>query len=69
MSVTTVFTVAGMTCDHCVAAVRAEVSKLANFRGVAIDLATGSVTVESDGEIDQAAFAEAVDEAGYEVRP
>ena len=69
MTTTTNFTVRGMTCAHCVAAVTAEVSKLHSVKDVAIDLASGTVTVESDGPIDPAAFAAAVDEAGYEVSP
>jgi copper chaperone len=68
MGVTTVITVAGMTCDHCIAAVRSEVSRLADVTGVDVDLATGRVTVMSDAPIDHAALAEAIDEAGYEVR-
>ena len=66
---TTIFTVNGMTCGHCVAAVTEEVSKLDRVKHVDVDLATGAVTVESDGPIDPIAFAAAVDEAGYEVRP
>ncbi len=64
---TTTFTVTGMTCGHCVAAVSEEVAKLDNVTNVEIDLASGAVTVESDGLVDSAAFAAAVDEAGYEV--
>ena len=64
---TTTFTVAGMTCGHCVAAVTAEVSKLDNVVEVDVDLATGEVTVRSDGPVDRVALAAAVDEAGYEV--
>lgn len=64
---TTTFTVSGMTCGHCVAAVTDEVSKLDNVRDVAVDLPSGAVTVVSDGPVDHAAFAAAVDEAGYEV--
>lgn len=64
---TTTFTVTGMTCGHCVAAVTEEVAKLDNVTNVEIDLAGGAVTVESDGPVDSAAFAAAVHEAGYEV--
>ena len=64
---TTTFTVTGMTCGHCVAAVTEEVAKLDNVTNVEIDLASGAVTVGSDGPVDPAAFAAAVDEAGYEV--
>jgi copper ion binding protein len=64
---TTTFTVTGMTCAHCVAAVTEEVSKLDNVSTVEVDLSSGAVTVRSDGPVDPVAFAAAVDEAGYEV--
>jgi len=67
MSTSTTFTVTGMTCGHCVAAVTEEVAKLDGVTGVDVDLASGAVTVRADGPIDPAAFAAAVDEAGYEV--
>lgn len=69
MNTTTIFTVTGMTCEHCVAAVTEEVSKLDHVTHVDVDLASGAVTVESDGPIDSIQFAAAVDEAGYEVTP
>lgn len=69
MSTTTTFTVTGMTCGHCVAAVTDEVSKLDHVSSVDVDLATGAVTVESEDPIDPIQFAAAVDEAGYEVAP
>ncbi|MEO5838010.1 MAG: cation transporter [Acidimicrobiales bacterium] len=59
--------VAGMTCDHCVRAVTAEVAKIAGVERVDVNLSTGSVTVVSVEPIDLAALAAAVDEAGYEV--
>ncbi|MEO8695554.1 MAG: heavy-metal-associated domain-containing protein [Acidimicrobiales bacterium] len=59
--------VAGMTCDHCVRAVTAEVSKIAGVERVGVDLSSGSVTIVSREPVDQAALAAAVDEAGYEV--
>ena len=69
MSINTVttFMVRGMTCDHCVSAVTAEVAKMSNVDEVEIDLGSGAVLVRSDGPVDVAAFAAAVDEAGYEV--
>ena len=66
---TTTYTVSGMTCGHCVAAVTEEVAKLDDVKRVDVDLASGRVTVESDGPVDDAAFAAAVDEAGYTVSP
>lgn len=62
-------TVTGMTCDHCVGAVREEVAKIPGVTDVDIDLASGAVTVTSTNDVDPQAFADAVDEAGYEVKP
>ena len=62
---TTVWTVTGMTCGHCVAAVTEEVSAVPGVTAVDVDLASGRVTVTADAEPDPAALAAAVDEAGY----
>ena len=64
---TTTYTVSGMTCAHCVAAVTEEVSKVDGVTDVDVDLASGRVTVTSDAAIDDAAVEVAVDEAGYSV--
>jgi copper chaperone CopZ len=58
-----------MTCGHCVRAVTEELLKLDGVGTVEIDLATGATVVTSDGPLDDAAVAAAVDEAGYEVVP
>ena len=65
--ITTTFAVQGMTCGHCVAAVTKEVSKITSVTKVDIDLASGSVVVASDAPISAQDFADAVDEAGFEV--
>lgn len=56
-----------MSCGHCVASVRDEVSKVDGVTAVDVELATGTVTVTSERPVDPAAVAAAVDEAGYEV--
>jgi len=61
------FTVKGMTCGHCVAAVSEEVGKIANVRDVHVDLANGTVTVLADAPVTATEFVVAVSEAGYEV--
>ncbi|MCU1401324.1 MAG: copper chaperone [Acidimicrobiales bacterium] len=63
------FTVVGLTCGHCVAAVTEELAKLDDVRKVDVDLATGVVTVESSAPIARAVLAAAIDEAGYELQP
>jgi copper ion binding protein len=67
MSVVETYQVAGMTCDHCVAAVRGEIGSLSGVLGVEVDLATGAVTVTSAAPLPPADVAAAVDEAGYEL--
>jgi copper ion binding protein len=62
---TQTYTVTGMTCGHCVASVTEEVQEIAGVTDVAVDLASGSVTVTSDAPIDDAAVKAAVEEAGY----
>jgi copper ion binding protein len=60
------YTVTGMTCAHCVLSVREEVGEVTGVEAIDVDLATGRLAVRGDG-IDDAAIAEAVAEAGYEV--
>jgi copper chaperone CopZ len=61
-----VYTVAGMTCGHCRAAVLEELGNVPGVTTVDVDLATGRVAVSGDGFTD-AAIRAAVDEAGYRV--
>ena len=63
-----VYTVTGMTCSHCTAAVADEVGAVAGVTGVEVELATGRLAVRGEG-YDDAAIAAAVQEAGYEVAP
>ena len=65
--VTTTIHVKGMTCDHCVRAVSDELSRLDGVAAVAVDLASGEVTVTSSAPLADAAVRGAIDEAGYEV--
>lgn len=64
---TATYAVSGMSCQHCVDAVTAEVGRLAGVEQVQVDLASGSVTVTSDAPLDLAAVRSAVDEAGYDL--
>ena len=66
---TTSYVVTGMTCDHCVHAVTEEVSAVDGVEDVAVDLASGRLTVTSNDEIPYATVAAAVDEAGYALAP
>lgn len=64
---TQTFRVAGMSCDHCVHAVSDELAKLPGVHDVAVELASGTVTLEADRDLDTSAIAAAVEEAGYEL--
>jgi len=65
MSTITTVTVTGMTCDHCAASVREEVSEIAGVTGVEVDVESGRVDITSAAELDPAQIAAAVTEAGY----
>ena len=67
---TTTYTVRGMTCGHCVAAVTEEVQGISGVSGVEIELVEGGdspVTVSSESPLDVEAVRAAIDEAGYEL--
>jgi copper chaperone CopZ len=67
---TTTYAVSGMTCEHCVHAVRTELTELAGVQDVRIELVPGgqsSVTVDSAQPLTRDEVAAAVDEAGYEL--
>ncbi len=59
-----VIKVEGMSCEHCVAAVTAEVEAVAGVETVVVDLEAATVTVDG-GDI--ATIHAAIDEAGYDV--
>lgn len=72
MSVTTTYTVSGMTCDHCVNAVTEELENIDGVSGVTIDLVAGGespVQVTSATDLDPLLVSAAVDEAGYQLVP
>ena len=61
------YRVSGMTCEHCVRAVTAELNGLAGVTGVTVDLVPGGtsgVTVSSEAPLDGQDVAAALDEAG-----
>lgn len=67
MSTTSTYTVSGMTCSHCVQAVKSEIGKIDGVTSVDVDLASGRVVVDAAAEIADTDIAAAVDEAGYEL--
>lgn len=63
---TRVYAVAGMSCSHCVASVREEVSELDGVQRVDVDLDSARLVVSGQGFSDDAVQA-AVEAAGYEL--
>ncbi|MFB7894233.1 heavy-metal-associated domain-containing protein [Microbacterium sp. NPDC056044] len=59
------YTVTGMSCGHCEASVRGEVSKLDGVQDVQVSAAAGTLTIVSAAELADDAVIAAVDEAGY----
>ena len=62
----TTYTVTGMTCAHCAAAVTEEVSAVPGVQSVEVSVEAGTVLVRGDG-VDAGQVRAAVDEAGYVV--
>ena len=61
-----IYSVPGVHCGHCRAAITDEVSRVAGVDSVDVDLDAKRVTVQGEGLSDDAVRA-AIDEAGYEV--
>jgi copper chaperone len=64
---TATWQVVGMTCGHCVSAVREELAGLSGVRSVDVELESGRVTVSSDRPLPRESVAAAVEEAGYQL--
>jgi copper chaperone len=62
---TQIWTVSGMTCEHCVASVSKEVSALAGVTSVEVTLETGELVVAADTILADDLVRSAVEEAGY----
>ena len=66
MSESRTYSVSGMTCSHCVAAVSSAVGNVPGVSSVEVDLDSGSVAVRGEA-LDDELVRSAVSEAGYEV--
>jgi copper ion binding protein len=67
MTTTSTYNVSGMSCQHCVDAVTAEVGRLDGVEQVQVDLPSGAVTVTSRAPLALDAVRSALDEAGYDL--
>ncbi len=59
------YTVSGMSCGHCKAAVESEVGQVSGVESVEADVDTKLVVVRGEG-LEDGALRAAIDEAGYE---
>ena len=66
MSDTRTYSVPGIHCGHCAAAIKDEVSSVEGVDGVDVDLDAKVVTIRGHALSDEA-LREAIEEAGYEV--
>jgi copper chaperone CopZ len=60
------YSVTGMTCEHCAASIREEVSEVPGVSEVVVDVAAKSVTVQGS-DLDDTRLRAAIVEAGYSV--
>lgn len=63
---TSTYSVPGVSCAHCQAAITREVSAVAGVESVDVDLDAKTVSVSGEA-LDEHAVIAAIDEAGYEV--
>ncbi|MFE3649716.1 MULTISPECIES: heavy-metal-associated domain-containing protein [unclassified Streptomyces] len=60
------YTVTGMSCEHCAASIKEEVSEVPGVHEVVVDLAANAVTVHGT-DLDDERLRAAIVEAGYGV--
>ncbi|MGH9182748.1 MAG: heavy-metal-associated domain-containing protein [Acidimicrobiales bacterium] len=60
-----IYSVPGISCDHCRVAIEDEVGKVTGVEQVTVDVDAKTVTVA--GEVSDDSVRTAIDEAGYEV--
>jgi copper chaperone len=65
--ITATYRVSGMSCQHCVDAVTAELGRLDGVERVEVDLGGGEVRVTSVAPLVGAEVRAAVDEAGFDL--
>lgn len=57
--------ISGMSCMHCVAAVKGALKDLPGVKS--LDVKVGEAVIESDAALDPEALKQAIDDAGFEV--
>jgi copper chaperone len=60
-------TIKGMTCGHCVMAVKKALGSIEGIKDVNVNLKTGKATFEEEKAVDMQLIREAIRKAGYEI--
>lgn len=63
-----VFNVGGMSCNHCVMAVKEAVEDVDGVSSCEVDLEAGTAKVVYEDSVEDSAIAEAITEEGFEVK-
>ncbi|MBA2439057.1 MAG: heavy-metal-associated domain-containing protein [Thermoleophilaceae bacterium] len=66
MTETITYSVSGVSCSHCEAAIKQEVETIGGVTSVDVDLERKLVSIRGDG-LDDAQLRAAIDEAGYDI--
>lgn len=67
MMVERVYNVPDVSCEHCVNAIKGELSKISGVSSVDVNLDTKLVTVESSDAVSDAELRAGIEEAGYDI--
>jgi copper chaperone len=57
----------GMSCQHCVMAVKKALSGIEGIDNVSVDLAAGTATFDEKGSVDRETIRHHIEDAGYEL--
>lgn len=63
------YNVPDVSCEHCVAAVQRELSKIDGVEAITVDLDHKTVTVQAAADVTDQQIIAGLDEAGYDVAP
>ncbi len=65
MAIEQIFTVEGMTCDHCAQTVTRAVTEVPGVEDVRVDLPTGTVTVSGSADVAPDEVRAVIEKAGF----
>lgn len=64
---TSVYSVPGVSCGHCVKAITEELNKLGGVSAINVDLEAKRVTVDHDSSVSDAELRAGIEEAGFDI--